>query len=133
MKLRFLLTSLVVGAALSAPGVASAATVTDTFTTTYTSGTYNGDTLTGTITLDVGAGGVANSGTLTISGAGLPDTETLGLIPVGQVYEAGGGAELLNNDNIFPVTSKGLFFGTNAPGSLNGGYTLGFGEWCGGD
>src|ERR1700760_1437986 len=108
MKLRLLLTSLVVGGALSAPGVAGASTVTDTFTTTYTSGAYNGDTLTGTITLDVGAGGVADSGTLTISGAGLPGTETLGLIPVGQVYEAGDGTELLPvNDNVFPITSNG--------------------------
>jgi hypothetical protein len=130
MKLRFLLASVAVGTALLAPDVASASTVENfVFTTTYNGGTFNGDTLTGTILLDVGAGGVADSGTLTISGLGLPGVLTLGMAPPSppaSAYQAGGGLELFGNDNIFPITANGITFGTNAPGSLTGGYTLQF-------
>jgi PEP-CTERM motif len=126
MKLRFLLASLVVGTALSVPGIASASTINDTFTTTYITGPDTGHTLTGTISLDVGANGVADSGTLTIFGAGLPGTETLGLVPAGQTYIAQGGFGFGKDNNIFPVTSGGIGFGTNAPGFGNGSGRGGF-------
>jgi hypothetical protein len=108
------------------PRDASASIVDVAFSTTYNGGTFNGDTLSGTISLDVGAGGVAGSGTLTISGPGLPGLETLGLVPLPQVYHAGDGTNLFGNDNIFPITANGITFGTNAPGGTSGGYTLQF-------
>jgi hypothetical protein len=126
MKLSFLWSALAVATSLLAPNVASASTVDVNFATTYNGGTYNGDTLTGTILLDVGAGGVADSGTLTISGAGLPGVETLGLSPLPQVYKAGDGTNLFGNDNIFPITTNGITFGTNAPGGSSGGYIVQF-------
>ena len=112
------------GAAL-APAAASAAVEQFTFSTTCNGGPFNGDTLSGEMLLDV-VGGVAISGTLTISGSGLPGTQTMGLVPAGQVYEAGDGTELFGQDNAIPIDSAGITFGTNAPGSLNGGYTLQF-------
>lgn len=112
-------------AVVLAPGVASAGLEAFDFTTTYNDGTYNGQTLSGNMLLDV-EGGVANSGTLTISGAGLPSTQTMGVVPVGEVYEAGDGTELFGQDDAIPITSNGISFGTNAPGSLTGGYTLQF-------
>lgn len=112
-------------AVVLAPGVASAGLETFDFTTTYSGGTYNGQTLSGNMLLDV-EGGVANSGTLTISGADLPSTQTMGVVPVGEVYEAGDGTELFGQDDAIPITSNGISFGTNAPGSLTGGYTLQF-------
>ena len=95
------------------------------FSTTYNGGTFNGDTLSGNMLLDV-VSGVATSGTLTISGAGLPGTQTMGVVPAGEVYEAGDGTELYGEDNAIPINSNGITFGTNAPGSLKGGYTLQF-------
>jgi hypothetical protein len=112
-------------AVVLAPGVASAGLEAFDFTTTYNDGTYNGQTLSGNMLLDV-EGGVANSGTLTISGADLPSTQTMGVVPVGEVYEAGDGTELFGQDDAIPITSNGISFGTNAPGSLTGGYTLQF-------
>jgi hypothetical protein len=126
MKLGLLLASVAIGAAVLTPRVACASTVEDfVFSTTYNGGAFNGDTLSGTIALDV-AGGVADSGTLTISGAGLPGLETLGLVPLPQVYKAGDGTNLFGNDNQFPITANGITFGSNAPGSTSGGYTLQF-------
>ena len=113
-----------VGAAL-APAAASAAVEQFTFSTTYNGGPFNGDTLSGEMTLDV-VGGVAISGTLTISGSGLPGTQTMGVVPAGQVYEAEDGTELFGQDNAIPINSAGITFSTNAPGSLHGGYTLQF-------
>ena len=66
---------------------------------------------------------------MTISGLGLPGVLTLGMAPPSppaSAYEADGGLELFGNDNIFPITANGITFGTNAPGSLTGGYTLQF-------
>jgi hypothetical protein len=111
-----------------APTSASASTVNVDFSTTYNGGTFSGDTLTGTISLDVGAGGVADSGTLTISGPGLTGVLTMGLAlpdPPNSAYQATGGLELFGNDNIFPITANGITFGTNAPGG-SGGFTLQF-------
>ena len=76
--------------------------------------------------LDV-VGGSALSGTLSITGVGLvPTTVTMGLVPVGEVYEAGDGTELFAEDDKIPIDSSGITFGSNAPGSLSGGYTLQF-------
>jgi PEP-CTERM motif len=127
MKLRIALLALLIGT----PGIASASTINDTFTTTYISGPDKGDTLTGTISLDV-ENGVADAGTLTITGAGLsgtglPGTETLGLVPAGQKYMAQGGNSFQGESNIFPVTSDGIGFGTNAPGFGDGSGSGGFG------
>ena len=115
------------GAGFLIPNLATASTVDNfAFSTTYSDGTNAGDTLTGTISLDI-SGGLADAGTLTIAGAGLPGTETLGLVvPASNVYEAGDGTKLSGSDNNFPITSNGMTFGTNAPGSLNGGYTVQF-------
>ncbi len=113
-------------AAMLAPGVASATLEKFDFSTTYNGGAYGGDPLTGSMLLDVDGSGLATSGTLQISGSGLPATETMGLVPVGEVYEAGGGGELFGNDNLIPITANGITFGINAPGSLYGGYTLQF-------
>jgi hypothetical protein len=122
--------SIALAAALIAPGVASASTIeTFNFTTTYEGGTFSGDTLSGTMTLDVGAGGVATDGSLTISGAGLPGTLTMFLSapnPPNSAYQADGGLQLNSNDNIFPATTGGLTFGTNAPTASTGGYVLQF-------
>jgi hypothetical protein len=98
------------------------------FSTTYNGGPFSGDALTGTMSLDVGNGGVASSGTLTISGTGLPGVLTMGLAltdPPNSAYEATGGLELFGNDNVIPITANGITFGTNAPGG-SGGYTLQF-------
>ena len=98
------------------------------FSTTYNGGPFNGDALTGTMSLDVGNGGVASSGTLTISGTGLPGVLTMGLAltdPPNSAYEATGGLELFGNDNVIPINANGVTFGTNAPGG-SGGYTLQF-------
>lgn len=130
------LAAIALGAGL-APGTASAALEKFDFTTTYNGGPFSGDTLSGDMLLDV-VGGVATSGTLTITGAGLqPSTVTMGVVPAGEVYEAGDGTELFGQDNAIPIDSAGITFGTNAPGSLHGGYTLQFltgGEFseCGG-
>ena len=127
MTLRLLLASVAVGTAFLVPGIASASTVENfVFSTTYNGGTFNCDTLSGTISLDVGAGGVADSGTMTISGAGLPGVETLGLSPLSQVYKGGDGTNLFGSDNIFPITANGITFGTNAPGGSTGGYIVQF-------
>jgi hypothetical protein len=112
-------------AVLLAPGIANAGLEQLDFSTTYNGGPFNGDTLSGNMLLDV-VGGVATSGTLTISGAGLPGTQTMGVVPVGEVYEAGDGTELFGQDNVIPIDSNGITFGTNAPGSLTGGFTLQF-------
>jgi hypothetical protein len=98
------------------------------FSTTYNGGPFSGDALTGTMSLDVGNGGVASSGTLTISGTGLPGVLTMGLAltdPPNSAYEAAGGLELFGNDNVVPINANGITFGTNAPGG-SGGYTLQF-------
>ena len=116
--------AIALGAAL-APWAASAAVEEFVFSTTYNGGPFNGDTLSGTMLLDV-VGGVATSGTLTITGAGLPGTQTMGVVPSGEVYEAGDGTELYGQDNAIPIDAAGITFGTNAPGSLHGGYTLQF-------
>lgn len=110
------------------PNIASASTVENfAFSTTYSDGTYAGETLTGTISLDL-SGGIADAGTMTIAGAGLPGTETLGLVvPATNDYRAGDGTDVFGGDDKFPITSNGLVFGTNAPGSLTGGYVVGFG------
>jgi PEP-CTERM motif len=118
MKFRLALLALLMGTAS-----ASAATVNDTFTTTYNGGAFNGDTLTGTISLDV-EGGVAESGSLTITGVGLPGTLAMGLIPLGVVDQATGGLELFGSDNVIPITANGIAFATNAPNS--GGFSLQF-------
>ena len=107
-------------------GYASAGIETFDFSTTYNGGIYNGDTLSGQMTLDV-VGGVATSGTLTISGIGLlGGTQMMGLVPFFESYEAGDGTELFGSDNVIPIDANGITFGTNAPGGLNGGYTLQF-------
>jgi hypothetical protein len=98
------------------------------FSTTYNGGPFSGDALTGTMSLDVGNGGIASSGTLTISGTGLPGVLTMGLAltdPPNSAYEAAGGLELFGNDNVVPINANGITFGTNAPGG-SGGYTLQF-------
>jgi hypothetical protein len=120
--------SVAIGAGFLIPNLASASTVDNfSFSTTYSDGTYAGDTLTGTISLDV-SGGLADAGTLTISGAGLPGIETLGLVvPASNDYRAGDGTDVFGGDDKFPITSNGLVFGTNAPGSFTGGYVVGFG------
>jgi hypothetical protein len=66
----------VVAAVLLAPGIANAGLEQLDFSTMYNGGPFNGDTLSGNMLLDV-VGGVATSGTLTISGAGLPGTQTM--------------------------------------------------------
>ncbi|MGB3580930.1 MAG: PEP-CTERM sorting domain-containing protein [Roseiarcus sp.] len=127
MKILFLLGALAVAVAPAlAPGDASAALEKLDFSTTYNGGPYSGDTLTGYMLLDV-VGGSALSGTLSITGVGLvPTTVTMGLVPVGEVYEAGDGTELFAEDDKIPIDSSGITFGSNAPGSLSGGYTLQF-------
>lgn len=127
MKILFLLGALAVAVAPAlAPGDASAALEKLDFSTTYNGGPYSGDTLTGYMLLDV-VGGSALSGTLSITGVGLvPTTVTMGLVPVGEVYEAGDGTELFAEDDKIPINSSGITFGSNAPGSLSGGYTLQF-------
>lgn len=127
MKILFLLGALAVAVAPTlAPGDASAALEKLDFSTTYNGGPYSGDTLTGYMLLDV-VGGSALSGTLSITGVGLvPTTVTMGLVPVGEVYEAGDGTELFAEDDKIPIDSSGITFGSNAPGSLSGGYTLQF-------
>ena len=106
--------------------VASASTIDLNFTTTYNSGdALNGQTLSGTLLLDV-VGGIADSGTLTISGPGLPGVETLGLSPLSQVYQSGGGTNLFGSDNAYPITINGVTFGTNAPDGSSGGYIVQF-------
>ena len=124
MIMRMLLLASVTAATL-APGTASAAMETLDFSTTYDGGTYNGQTLSGDMALDV-VSGVAISGTLTISGSGLPSAQMMGLVPAGQVYEAADGTELFGQDNVIPIDGNGITFGTNEPGSLHGGYTLQF-------
>jgi PEP-CTERM motif len=129
---RFLI--LAAAAALSLAGFAASPAKADmvenfTFVTTYDGGALSGDMLSGTMTLDVGAGGVADSGTLTISGPGLTGVLTMGLAPPSppaSAFEASGGLELFGNDNVFPITANGITFGTGAPGSLTGGSTLQF-------
>jgi hypothetical protein len=124
-----LLLSAAVGAVLAVPGVANATLEKFDFSTTYNGGPLNGDALTGYMLLDVNASGLATSGTLDITGAGLPTPQVLGLAPPSppaSAYEAGDGTELFGNDNMVPITAKGITFGTNAPGSLNGGYTVQF-------
>ena len=113
-------------AAMLAPGVASATLEKFDFSTTYDGGTYDGDALTGYMLLDVNGSSLATSGTLQISGSGLPVTETMGLVPLGDVYEAGDGTKLSGSDNLIPINANGIAFGTNAPGSLYSGYTLQF-------
>lgn len=127
MKILLLLGALAVAVAPAlAPGDASAALEKLDFSTTYNGGPYSGDTLTGYMLLDV-VGGSALSGTLSITGVGLvPTTVTMGLVPVGEVYEAGDGTELFAEDDKIPIDSSGITFGSNAPGSLSGGYTLQF-------
>lgn len=127
MKILFLLGALAVAVAPAlAPGDASAALEKLDFSTTYNGGPYSGDTLTGYMLLDV-VGGSALSGTLSITGVGLvPTTVTMGLVRVGEVYEAGDGTELFAEDDKIPIDSSGITFGSNAPGSLSGGYTLQF-------
>ena len=127
MKLKSLMATVAIAIASLVPNIASASTVENfAFSTTYSDGTYAGETLTGTISLDL-SGGMADAGTMTIAGTGLPGTETLGLVvPASNVYEAGDGTELSGSDNKFPITSNGMAFGTNAPGSLKGGYTVQF-------
>ncbi|MGA2871884.1 MAG: PEP-CTERM sorting domain-containing protein [Verrucomicrobiota bacterium] len=126
--------SLAAAAALLLAGFAASPAKADVvgifdFSTTYDGGTLNGDPLSGTMTLDVGAGGVVDSGTLTISGIGLPGVLTMGLAPPSppaSAFQASGGLELFGNDNVFPITANGITFGTGAPGSLAGGFTLQF-------
>jgi hypothetical protein len=124
-----LLLSAAVAAVLGVSGVANATLEKFDFSTTYNGGPFNGGALTGYLLLDVTAGGLATSGTLDIAGAGLPTPQVLGLAPPSppaSAYEAGDGTELFGNDNMIPITANGITFGTNAPGSLNGGYTVQF-------
>ena len=104
MKILFLLGALAVAVAPAlAPGDASAALENLDFSTTYNGGPYSGDTLTGYMLLDV-VGGSALSGTLSITGVGLvPTTVTMGLVRVGEVYEAGDGTELFAEDDKIPI------------------------------
>jgi hypothetical protein len=124
-----LLLSAAVAAVLAVPGVANATLERFDFSTTYNGGTFNGDALTGFLLLDV-TSGLATSGTLDIqTGPGLPTPQVLGLAPPSPpapAYEAGDGTELFGDDNMIPITANGITFGTNAPGSLNGGYTVQF-------
>jgi hypothetical protein len=119
--------ALSVAAGLVAPGVANATLVKFDF-----SGDYNDDGATGPETLfgsmlaNVNGTGLATSGTATVSvsGASTVGPVTMGLVPVNVVYKAGDGTHLFGNDNMIPLTANGITFGTNAPGSTNGGYTL---------
>jgi PEP-CTERM motif len=128
MKGRLL--SAAVAAVLAFPGVANATLEKFDFSTTYNGGPFNGDALTGFMLLDLTASGLATSGTLDIlTGPGLPTPQVMGLAPPSppsSAYEAGDGTELSGNDNMIPITGGGITFGTNAPDSLHGGYTLQF-------
>jgi hypothetical protein len=128
MMVKGLLLSAAVAAVLTVPGVANATLEKLNFSTTYNGGTFGGQALTGYMLLDVNASGLATSGTLDIlTGPGLPTPQVLGLAPPSPpVYEAGDGTELFGNDNMIPITANGITFGTNAPGSQNGGYTVQF-------
>lgn len=121
------LASAAVAAALLASGAGNAAMEKFDISTTYNGGTYSGDVLTGYFEVDVNGSNVATSGTLSLSGPGLAaEPVTLGLVPVDVVYEAGDGTELFGNDNVIPITANGITFGTNAPDSARGGYTVQF-------
>jgi hypothetical protein len=121
MKPTLVLISAAVIATLVAPGIANATIEKFNF-----SGSFDGGTLIGSLVLDVDSTGFASSGTAAISGPGLPGVETLGLVPVGDTYEAGDGTDLFGQDNMWPIDASGFTFGTNAPGSLTGGYVFGF-------
>jgi hypothetical protein len=128
VQFRSLLVSVATAAAFIAfGGSAQALTVENfDFSTTYNGGAFSGDTLSGTMSLDITSGGLVSSGTLTISGPGLPGVETMGVVPVGVTYEAAGGADLFGQDDKFPITINGITFGTNAPAGSTNGFDLQF-------
>jgi hypothetical protein len=119
--------ALSVAVGLVAPSVANATLLKFDFSGDYhDAGATGPETLSGSMLVNVNGAGLATSGTATISvsGASTLGPITMGLVPVDVVYEAGDGAELFANDNVVPLTANGITFGTNAPGSTHGGYTL---------
>ena len=108
--------------ALSFATPASADVVSFTFDGTFGSGSIDGR-----VVVDV-QGGLATSGSATISGWGIDGVQTLGLVtPAGLTYRSANGTDIFGGDNRYPLDG-GMVFGSNAPPSLTGGYN--FGIWA---
>ena len=129
MTIRTWLTSAAIAGALAAPGVANATTVDLTI-----SGSLDGDSYTGTLSLDV-TGGQVTSGTGTLSILGLTNAPLVLIttsspgnegFPVG--YRANDGTDYFNTDQAYPIDTNGLLFDVNTATAAWGAYPL-FAVW----
>ena len=129
MMIRNLLASAAIVGALAAPGVANA-----TIEDLTISGSLDGHSYTGTLSLDV-TGGQATSGTGTLSILGLSNAPLVLIttsspgnegFPVG--YRANDGTDYFNIDQTFPIDANGLLFDVNTTTAAWGAYPL-FAVW----
>jgi hypothetical protein len=129
MTIRTWLASAAIAGALAAPGVANATIVDLTI-----SGSLDGHSYTGTLSLDV-TGGQATSGTGTLSILGFTNAPLVLITtsspgnegtPVG--YRGNDGTDYSNSDQAYPIDTNGLLFDVNTTTAVWGAYPL-FAVW----
>jgi hypothetical protein len=129
MTIRTWLASAAIAGALAAPGVANATTVDLTI-----SGSLDGHSYTGTLSLDV-TDGQATSGTGTLSILGFTNAPLVLITtsspgnegnPVG--YRANDGTDYFNTGKAYPIDTRGLLFDVNTTTPVWGAYPL-FAIW----
>jgi hypothetical protein len=129
MTIRTWLASAAIAGALAAPGVANATIVDLTI-----SGSLDGHSYTGTLSLDV-TDGQATSGTGTLSILGFTNAPLVLITtsspgnegnPVG--YRANDGTDYFNTGKAYPIDTRGLLFDVNTTTPVWGAYPL-FAIW----
>jgi hypothetical protein len=129
MTIRTWLASAAIAGTLAAPGVANATIVDLTI-----SGSLDGHSYTGTLSLDV-TGGQATSGTGTLSILGFTNAPLVLITtsspgnegnPVG--YRANDGTDYFNTGKAYPIDTRGLLFDVNTTTPVWGAYPL-FAIW----